>query len=121
MISQAGGVPGVTPGELSRTLDLLDQQRRRILDLTRLVTAGQRTLQHSTAVLLWRSPARLEFDSRLGALQRNLARTSGALAAALTECDRARDLLRSALAAADDSGTAGERAFIGYPAGATRR
>jgi hypothetical protein len=109
MIQNDGGVSGFPPGELSRVLDLLDQQRRRILVLSGLVSAGQRELVHSTAVLSWRSPARLEFDSRLADLSRVLALSSGALQAALAECDRARDLVRSRLMAEGASTVAATR------------
>jgi hypothetical protein len=119
MIQAVGWVPDLVPGELSRTLDLLDQQRRRILDLLRLVSSGQRRLQHSTDAILWRSPARLEFDSRLSDLHRVLACSSEALRAALAECDRARELLRSALAAEGSSD--GESNFVGYTTSAIRR
>lgn len=80
---------------LARVLDLLDQQRRRIVELTGHVAAGRRALERSTVSMNWRSPARTEFDLRLDDLQQVLARCQLSLAAALTECDRARTLLRT--------------------------
>jgi hypothetical protein len=122
MTFNVGDVPIPLPGELShvRALDVLDQQRRRILDLVGLVAAGQRTLQQSTVALDWRSTARLEFEVRLSDLHRALARSSGALQAALAECDRARELLRASLTK-EPSVAEREKDFIGYLAGATRR
>jgi hypothetical protein len=122
MTSDVGDVPITLPGELShvRALDLLDQQHRRILDLVGLVAAGQRTLQQSTVELHWQSTARLEFEVRLIDLYRALAGSSGALQAALAECDRARELLRAYLTK-EPSVAEREKDFIGYLAGATRR
>jgi hypothetical protein len=120
MIPTAGEVPGIMPAELLRALDLLGQQRRRILDLSSLVSVGQRTLQNSTAELLWRSPARLEFDLRLTEIQSALSHGSRVLSAALAECDRARDrardLVLSRLAAGDCHPA---RDFVGYAARST--
>lgn len=79
----------------ARVLDLLDQQRRRISDLAGRVAAGRRSLEASTVVPAWRSPARYEFDLRLGDLHQRLARCSGSLRAAQSECDRARALLQT--------------------------
>jgi hypothetical protein len=120
MIPTAGEVPGIASAELLRALDLLDQQRRRILDLSRLVSVGQRTLQNSTAELLWRSPARLEFDQRLTEIQRAVAHGSRVLSAALAECDRARDLVLSRLAAGDCH-AGREKDFVGNAARSTGR
>jgi hypothetical protein len=116
MIPTAGEVPGIMPAELLRALDLLGQQRRRILDLSSLVSVGQRTLQNSTAELLWRSPARLEFDLRLTEIQSALSHGSRVLSAALAECDRARDLVLLRLAAGDCHPA---RDFVGYAARST--
>lgn len=98
----------------ARALDLLDQQRRRILELSDRVSAGQRALQRSTAALAWRSPAQVEFDLRLMDLQQTLARSSGALRAALAECDRARDLLQASTAV-QWRGAGWEKDPVGYP------
>lgn len=120
MISNASDSAGIVPGGLSHTraLDLLDQQRRRILDLSGLLSSGQRTVQHSTDSLSWRSPARSEFEMRLTDLHRILDHSAGALATALAECDRARDVVRATLAA---EWSAAEKDFVGYPAGQLRR
>ncbi|SFN84494.1 hypothetical protein [Mycetocola miduiensis] len=119
MIENDGGVSGFAPGELSRVLDLLDQQRRRILELSALVSAGRRELLRSTGVLSWRSPARLEFDSRLSDVHRVLASGSNALQVALAECNRACDLVRSGLAA-EGAGIAAGSSFVGLPARGAR-
>jgi hypothetical protein len=117
-----GDVPGAALDEMShaRALDLLDQQRRRILDLSGLVCGGERTLRISTATPVWRSPARFEFDSRMSDLRRSLARCSGSLQAALAECDRARELLRSGCL---NEGSRGQpvQNFAGHPAGTPRK
>lgn len=119
MIQNDSGVSGFAPGELSRALDLLDQQRRRILELSGLVSAGRRELLRSAGVLSWRSPARLEFDSRLSDLHRALARGSNALQAALAECNRARDLVRSGLTA-EGTGAVADSSLVGVPAHGAR-
>ena len=119
MITSPGGIQ---PGDASRAraLDLLDEQRRRIVALTARVAAAQRTLQQSATPPDWRSPSRVEFGLRMTDLRRALARSSASLHAALTECDRARDLVRAVLLAGPPVAER-ERDFVGYPAGGTRR
>lgn len=108
---------GITLSDVSRAraLDLLDEQRRRILELSDAVVDGQRQLQRSITSLSWRSPSRFEFDVRVSDLLGGFARSAGSLRAALAECDRARDLLR-ADTTVERRGGGWEKEFSGRPA-----
>ena len=122
MFPTVGDDVSTTPDDLSRAraLDLLSEQRRRIVALTGRVSAGQRTLEQSATAPGWRAPSGVEFELRLTDLRRALASSSGSLQAALLECDRARDVLRAGLLSGPGVAES-EKAFIGYPAGAPRR
>lgn len=99
----------------ARTLELLDTQRRRILEISRAVVDGEHKLQRCSATLTWRSSSRVEFDRSVGELHDAFVRSAGALRAALAECDRARDLVQAS-SAVEQRGDGWEKDFVGYPA-----
>ncbi len=104
----------------ARALDLLDEQHRRILELSDAVTESRRLVQRSVDVLAWQSPSRITFDIRVSSLLDGFARSAGSLRAALSECDRARELLRAGTTV-ERRGDGWEKDFTGSPAGARQR
>jgi hypothetical protein len=115
-------LPGSTMTDVSRAraLELLNQQRRQILELSDAVINGQRRLSRSTASLTWRSSSRFEFDIRVGELHDTFASSAGSLRAALAECDRARDLLQAG-STVQQRGNGWSKDFAGHPAGSRSR
>ncbi|GHD44203.1 hypothetical protein D9V29_03475 [Mycetocola manganoxydans] len=121
MNGNTGGIVGVTSSDVSlaRVLELLAEQRRRIVELLDQTTDAQRVLRDSASSLLWKAPSRLLYDRRVTALQRALAQAAAALQAALAECDRARDHARTVSSALVPAGV--EKDYVGYPAGDRNR
>lgn len=104
----------------ARALELLDAQRRRILEISGAVVEGEQKLQRCSATLAWRSSSRVEFDLRVGELHDAFVRSAGALRAALAECDRARSLLQAG-STIERRGSGLEKDFVGHPAQARPR
>lgn len=111
---------GLSDVSRARALELLDAQRRRILEISRAVVDGEQKLQRCSTDLAWRSPSRVEFDLRVGELHDAFARSAGALRAALAECDRARGLVQAS-SAVERRGAGWEKDVVGYPAEARSR